>query len=87
MYAIWLSRPTHGCLHVEGVCRAVRPANAGRPQRHLKMRRGRVLAVGIVVELVAMLERVAGRGRPVGARVHHVMVVVVVVCMFWRLDT
>lgn len=34
-----------------------------------------------------MLERVARRRRPMGARVHHVMVVVVVVCMFWRLDT
>lgn len=51
------------------------------------MRCGRVLAIGVVVELVAMLERVARRRRPVGVRVHHVMVVVVVVYVFWRLDT
>lgn len=51
------------------------------------MRCGRVLAIGVVVELVAMLERVARRRRPMGVRVHHVMVVVVVVCMLWRLDT
>ena len=73
------SGATHSCLHLQGVARTV----SARPHGDVKMRVRRG-AVGVVVELVAMLEGVTRRGRPVRRPVvHWVTLVVVVVWLIW----
>jgi len=59
---------------MKGVARTVPPRTHG----DFEVLLGRWPAVGVVLQLVSMLERVARRGRPMCSTVHVVVVVVVV---------
>jgi hypothetical protein len=72
MYSVKM-RPTYSHLHLQGVAWTI---SAGA---HWDVEVRSRLAVRVVVELVAMLERVARRGRPVGRPVLHWVTLVVVV--------
>jgi hypothetical protein len=56
---------THSYLHLEGVARAISPR---RPWGDIEALLG--AAIRVLFELVAMLERVAGRRRPVRLAIH-----------------